>query len=155
MISRTHLRIVVPSVTPMHFSSTAVQPNELPPYPEYAYETSTSIACVYKLVEDSKPWLQSERNDCHPDTRKPGDRYCRRISLKCGSKSVQRDGLGPVDPFPKFAYTSITTTPALVVTSTLSVRSIVRLGLPIRKDIEAYHAVRETNVAMSSVRAAY
>jgi kumamolisin len=50
MMARTHLRLLVPSSSKMSFGQ-AVQPNELPPFPGYLFETPASIACVYKLVE--------------------------------------------------------------------------------------------------------
>ncbi len=49
-MARTHLRILVPSATKSSFG-TAAQPNELPPFPGYLFETPASLACVYRLVE--------------------------------------------------------------------------------------------------------
>jgi len=50
-MARTHLRILVPAAKQMNFGSVATQPNELPPFPGYFFETPASIACVYQLVE--------------------------------------------------------------------------------------------------------
>lgn len=50
-MARTHLRLMVPSATQKYFGSTATQPDELPPFPGYFYETPASIACVYDLVK--------------------------------------------------------------------------------------------------------
>jgi kumamolisin len=55
IMARTHLRILVPSATQMHFGAQAAQPNELPPFPGFLYETPASLACVYRLVEVTIP----------------------------------------------------------------------------------------------------
>ncbi len=47
---RTHLRILVPSATRMHFGAAAAQPSELPPFSGYFFETPASIACLYQLA---------------------------------------------------------------------------------------------------------
>lgn len=51
-MARTHLRIMVPSATQKHFGSRAAQPNELPPFPGFLFETPASLACIYHLVPD-------------------------------------------------------------------------------------------------------
>ncbi|MGA2050340.1 MAG: S53 family peptidase [Terracidiphilus sp.] len=50
-MARTHLRLLVPSATQMHFGAAAMQPKELPPFPGYLFETPASLGCVYELVE--------------------------------------------------------------------------------------------------------
>ncbi len=49
-MANTHLRVLAPSAAQMHFGSKAVQPNELPPFAGYLFETPASLACVYHLV---------------------------------------------------------------------------------------------------------
>jgi kumamolisin len=51
VMARTHLRLLVPSASQMHFGSAGMQPYELPPFPGYLFETPASLACVYNLVE--------------------------------------------------------------------------------------------------------
>jgi kumamolisin len=60
LMARTHLRILVPSSSQMHFGSASVQPNELPPFPGFLFETPASLACVYNLVE-------GPRTGCNPN----------------------------------------------------------------------------------------
>ena len=52
-MAHTHLRILVPSATQMNFGKAATQPNELPPFPGFFFETPASIACIYQLAEPS------------------------------------------------------------------------------------------------------
>lgn len=71
IMARTTLRILAPSVTQYHFGAQAAQPQELPPFAGYFYETPASIACIYKLVEVTV-------NGCNPNvtTANPtGGRY--------------------------------------------------------------------------------
>ena len=60
VMARTTLRILAPSAAQLHFGAQAAQPQELPPFAGYFYETPASIACVYKLVEVTV-------NGCNPN----------------------------------------------------------------------------------------
>ena len=60
VMARTHLRILAPSAAKLHFGAQAAQPQELPPFAGYFYETPASIACIYKLVEVTV-------NGCNPN----------------------------------------------------------------------------------------
>ena len=51
VMAHTHLRIMMPEGGV--FTGTP-QPNELPPFPGYFFETPASIACIYRLVPHSK-----------------------------------------------------------------------------------------------------
>jgi kumamolisin len=51
VMARTHLRILVPSSTQMHFGPASLHSDELPPFSGYLFETPASLACVYNLVE--------------------------------------------------------------------------------------------------------
>jgi len=53
-MARTHLRMYVPAPQKMTFGA-AVQPNELPPFPGYIFETPASIGCIYHLVPNPIP----------------------------------------------------------------------------------------------------
>ncbi|HUH62827.1 MAG TPA: S53 family peptidase [Terracidiphilus sp.] len=53
IMANTHLRILLPSATQRHFGAAAVQPNELPPFAGYLFETPASLACVYSLVKST------------------------------------------------------------------------------------------------------
>ena len=50
--ARTHLRLFIPSTG---FFGAAVQPNELPPFPGFLFETPASIGCIYRLVSHPIP----------------------------------------------------------------------------------------------------
>jgi subtilase family serine protease len=49
VMARTHLRILVPEGA-TNFGPAAVQPNELPPFPGFLFNTPASLGCVYHLV---------------------------------------------------------------------------------------------------------
>lgn len=66
LIARTHLRIVAPSPSQMHFGSVSAQPNELPPFKGYLYETPASIACVYHLVDTIVPGCNPNLTTANP-----------------------------------------------------------------------------------------
>lgn len=53
IMANTHLRVLMPSATQRHFGAAAVQPNELPPFPGFLFETPASLACVYGLVHST------------------------------------------------------------------------------------------------------
>jgi kumamolisin len=50
VMANTHLRVLAPSAAQMHFGPAAIQPDELPPFPGYLFETPASLGCVYGLV---------------------------------------------------------------------------------------------------------
>jgi kumamolisin len=69
IMARTHLRILVPASTGrMHFGSSAAvgQPNELPPFAGYLFETPASLACVYHLVEVTVPGCNPNLTTANP-----------------------------------------------------------------------------------------
>lgn len=68
IMARTHLRILVPSSGKMQFGASAVagQPNELPPFPGYLFETPASLACVYRLVEVTVPGCNPNATTANP-----------------------------------------------------------------------------------------
>lgn len=51
-VAHTHLRIMMPESGV--FTGTT-QPNELPPFPGFFFETPASIACIYRLVPHHVP----------------------------------------------------------------------------------------------------
>jgi kumamolisin len=68
IMARTHLRILVPSASKMHFGASAAagQPNELPPFPGLTYETPASLACVYQLAEPAVPGCNPNVTTANP-----------------------------------------------------------------------------------------
>jgi len=64
-MARTHLRIFVPSAARMTYGQ-AVQPNELPPFSGYLFETPASIACIYNLVEVTVPGCNPNLTTTNP-----------------------------------------------------------------------------------------
>lgn len=68
IMARTHLRILVPSGGRMHFGSSAAvgQPDELPPFPGFLFETPASLACVYHLVEVIVPGCNPNETTANP-----------------------------------------------------------------------------------------
>src|ERR1700747_3557097 len=50
IMMRTHLRLLVPDATRMNFGPEALQPDELPPFAGFLFETPASLGCIYKLV---------------------------------------------------------------------------------------------------------
>jgi subtilase family serine protease len=68
IMARTHLRILVPSAGRMQFGTSAAvgQPNELPPFPGFLFETPASLACVYHLVEVIVPGCNPNLTTANP-----------------------------------------------------------------------------------------
>jgi len=58
-----HLRIMMPDGG--LFTGTP-QPNELPPFPGYFFETPASIACIYRLVSHPKPGCNPNETTQNP-----------------------------------------------------------------------------------------
>jgi len=61
--AHTHLRIMMPEGG--LFTGTP-QPNELPPFPGYFFETPASIACIYRLVPHSRPGCDPNETTQNP-----------------------------------------------------------------------------------------
>jgi len=61
--AHTHLRVMMPEGGV--FTGTP-QPNELPPFPGYFFETPASIACIYRLVPHSKPGCDPNETTQNP-----------------------------------------------------------------------------------------
>jgi kumamolisin len=68
IMAQTHLRILVPSSGKMHFGASAAagQPNELPPFSGYTFETPASLACVYQLAEATAPGCNPNLTTANP-----------------------------------------------------------------------------------------
>jgi len=64
-MARTHLRIFVPSSARMNYGQ-AAQPNELPPFSGYLFETPASIACIYNLVQVTVPGCNPNLTTTNP-----------------------------------------------------------------------------------------
>jgi kumamolisin len=60
--AHTHLRMFVPA-NGMNYGASAVQTNELPPFPGFFFETPASLGCIYHLVPHSIP-------GCNPNSTK-------------------------------------------------------------------------------------
>ncbi len=68
IMARTHLRLLVPSSGKMQFGASAAagQPEELPPFAGYTFETPASLACVYHLVEAAVPGCNPNVTTANP-----------------------------------------------------------------------------------------
>jgi kumamolisin len=66
--AHTHLRIFVPA-SGMNFGS-AVQTNELPPFPGFFFETPASLGCIYHLVNHTTPGCNPNLTTENPNAGK-------------------------------------------------------------------------------------
>jgi kumamolisin len=65
VMARTHLRMLVPEGA-ANFGHTAAQPNALPPFPGFLFNTPASLGCVYHLVPNPIPGCNPNQTTENP-----------------------------------------------------------------------------------------